>query len=240
MTFRLCRRDLSSAVRCVRGEHLFCSTRCRNGRILPMGTPVETLQELEELRRLKEIWDSLERLVVKCNSAKRVTERDEKRHRSLLGEARTLYGRIRPVVGTAGMQWGPRTFDAFQHVLGQPSVYGVVKDSFDAYLWRQLWSAGDSVIGQAIGRLEAEEGRGRLPLDAETVARWAPLVNLLENMRQRLSWLLTRPRLLGSLVDRIEGSPLYRVASIVTTFGALIALLLVALGGVAVLINFLG
>jgi hypothetical protein len=199
-----------------------------------------TKDDLERLHRLREVWQDLLELVVTSYSQGRIGEGDEEKYEAFLHDARVLYGRLRPVVGTAGLQRFGRTFDAFQYVLGQPTIYEIIRDQTGAYHWQQLWSAADSVIAQAIGQLEGSLARARLPLDPEAAARWAPLVNLLEKTRRRLTWLVTRPRPLGSLVDRIEGSPFYRVASILTTSGALIALLLIFLAGAGALIKFIG
>ncbi len=166
--------------------------------------------------------------MLKCYSEKRVTDRDERWHDALQREARVLYGRHRHVIGGAGIQQGGRTFDAFQHVLGQPSVYGIVNDQFDAYHWRQLWSLAESALGQAIGRLEAQARRSRLPANPEAVARWAKVINFLEGVRVVARWLLWRPRVLVPLVEALEGSPVYKVAQAVSTIGGAVLVFLVA------------
>ena len=114
----------------------------------------------EALRRLEEVWKDIDQLVTECRSKKAVGGDEEKRYDRLIGEARHLYGQVSGFMGPAGMQIAGRSFDAFQHILGQGSLYGIVSDDFGLGLWHELWSAGQSLIQQTIGKLDAQARRG--------------------------------------------------------------------------------
>src|SRR6266542_4912188 len=90
---------------------------------------------LAALSRLDEVWGELRRLVDTCGQAGVVTQADEENHTALLREARTLHGRNHTRIGKADIQWGGRYFDAFQFVLGQPTLKGVYLPFQGSSMW---------------------------------------------------------------------------------------------------------
>jgi len=198
-----------------------------------MGTLPAGEDDLKALLRLRDVWHELDKLFRKCASRHKVTQRDENRHSDLLSEAQVLYGRLSGIIGTAGVAWFGRQFDAFQHILGQPSVSGVLVSN-DLPMWHTLWGSGASALGQAIGRLENQARQGALMPSAEAVARWRSVIYALEGGRRTVQVLLSRPRFLAPVLHRVEGSPLYRLVSVVTTFAAFVLLAIAVVGGLAV------
>ncbi len=91
-------------------------------------------------------------------------------------------------------------------------------------------------MGQGFGRLEAKLRDGQSLITSEAVARWAWLLNVLEALRARASWLLARPRFVEPLLERIEGSWLYRIATVVTTFAAFIVVVGAVVSGLVFLL----
>jgi hypothetical protein len=199
-----------------------------------MATTPSGEADLKALVRLNDVWHELEKLLLKCAGARRITEADEKEHSELLREARVLYGRLSRIIGTAVVAWSGRQFDAFQHILGQSSLSSIISDYNGVSVWHSLWGSAASAIGQAIGRLENQARRGALAPSAEAVARWRFVIRALEAGRRVVQWLLSRPRFLAPVLQRVEGSPLYRLASIITTFAAFIVVAIAIAGGLAV------
>lgn len=199
-----------------------------------MATLAPGEDQLKELFRFNDIWDDLERLLMKCASANKVTPADEQRHSELLKEARILYGRLSRIIGIAGVAWSGTQFDAFQHILGQTSLSSIISDYNGVSVWHSLWGSGASAIGQAIGRLDDQARRGALAPNAEAAARWRSVIYALEAARKAVQWLFSRPRFLVPLLQRVEGSPGYRLVSIITTFAAFIVVAIAIAGGLAV------
>lgn len=114
--------------------------------------------QLAALRQLDETWTVLHNLVQTGAMAPVVLPADERRYPKVLKEAQILYGRLANVLGRASMEhpaggW----FDAFQHVLGQPNISGIVRGPrVNLELWEKLWTLAASAIAQAIGGLEAQ------------------------------------------------------------------------------------
>jgi hypothetical protein len=185
--------------------------------------------ELKELRRLGDIWDALKVLVSACIAANEVTRADEEEYSALITDARVLYGRLSHIIGAPREPWFTGYFDAFQHVLSRPSLAEIFGLNW-RYMWQSMWGSGASAIGQATGRLEEQASRGALLPGAEAVARWRFVIYALEAARRVVQFLLSRPRFLALVLERVEGSPLYRLLSVVTTFAAF-ALLAIAIAG---------
>jgi len=181
--------------------------------------------QLEALKRLDHVWHELRDLLLKCASAKRVTLEDEEQHTNLLRECRVLYGRLSPIIGVAGLESFGRRFDAFQHILGQPSLSAILREDAQGF-WGQLWASGASGIGQAMGRVEEGVGQGRATLSPETVARWRWAILSLEVARTGAVGLFSRPLWLARLVvDKVEHSLVYRVVAVAVTIGGCIGLI---------------
>jgi hypothetical protein len=192
--------------------------------------------QLEALKRLDHVWHELRDLLLKCASAKRVTLEDEEQHTNLLRECRVLYGRLSPIIGTAGLESFGRRFDAFQHILGQPSLSAILREEAQG-LWGQLWASGASGIGQAIGRVEEGVRQGGATVSPETVARWRWAILSLEAVRRGAIRLFSRPLSLAKLVvDKFEHSLVYRIVAVVVTMGGCIGLIV----GLLALVGKLG
>jgi len=198
-----------------------------------MATTPAGEDDLKALVRLNDVWGELEKLVSDCVAANEVTGTDEERYSSLITDAQRLYGRLSSIIGAPRAPWFTGYFDAFQHVLSKPSLAEIFVLNW-RYMWQSMWGSGASAIGQAIGRLEEQAGREALLPSAEAVARWRFVIRALEAGRRAVQWLLSRPRFLAPVLQRVEGSPLYRLASIITTFAAFIALAIAIAGGLAV------
>jgi hypothetical protein len=199
-----------------------------------MATTSPGEDDLEKLRRLSEIWDDLKKLVSGCIAENEVTAADEERYSALITDARVLYGRLSGIIGAPRAPWVTGYFDAFQHVLSKPSLGEIFALNW-RWMWQSMWGSGASEIGQAIGRLEEQADRGVLMPTAEAVMRWRSVIRGLEAMRASVRWLFSRPKFLEGVVRRVEGSVLYRLARIVTTFGTLIVLALGVVGVLAAL-----
>jgi hypothetical protein len=89
--------------------------------------------QLEALKRFDRVWQELHSLSPKCASTRRVAEGDEEQHANLLRECRALYGRLSPIIGTAGIESFGRQFDAFQHILGQPSLSAIFREEAQGF-----------------------------------------------------------------------------------------------------------
>jgi hypothetical protein len=185
--------------------------------------------DLKKLRRLSEIWDDLNKLVSDCVAANEVAAADEERYSALITDARVLYGRLSGIIGAPRAPWVTEDFDAFQHVLSKPNLGEIFALNW-RWMWQSMWGSGASAIGQAIGRLEEQADRGALMPTAEAVARWRCVIRGLETIRGLVQWLFSRPKFLEGVVRRVEGSVVYRLARIVTTFGTLIVLALAIVG----------
>jgi len=164
--------------------------------------------------------------VLKCAGARRITEEDETRYAALLRNANILYGRLGNVFPfqSVGLQYFGRYFDAFQYVLCQSSLTSIFRPTDNSDFWHQLWATASSALAQSIGRAEEAARQSKPAVSPEVVTRWRPVISALESGRLALCWLSSRPRFLGAIVARLEGSPWYRAAAAVTTFGSLIAL----------------
>lgn len=121
--------------------------------------------QLAALRQLDETWTALHNLVQTGAMAPVVLPADERRYPKVRKEAQILYGRLANVLGRASMEhpaggW----FDAFQYVLGQPNISGIVRGlRVNLELWEKLWTLAASAIAQAIGGLEAQTASGAKP-----------------------------------------------------------------------------
>jgi hypothetical protein len=85
-----------------------------------------------------------------------------------------------------------------------------------------------------MGRLEEEARKGKLALDAQTVARWRWAILSLEAVRTGANRVLSRPLWLVRLaVDKVEHSLAYRIVAIAVTIGggAVLVVGLLALTG---------
>ncbi len=106
-------------------------------------------EELAALRRLDQIWIELANLVRTCDVSGEITPDAERRHHELLREARSLYGRVHHLVGTAGVRWFGRYLDGFQGILGEPSLSAIYQRPFAGSSdWHELWGATASAIGR--------------------------------------------------------------------------------------------
>lgn len=197
--------------------------------------------DLAALRKLDQAWDELERLVRGCIGRNGVGEEDEKRFRDVVGEAQVLYGRVSDIVGHAIVQVFGQQRDVILQILATESITGLFLPIPHTDLWCEWWAGGRSAIRQAIGRIEAERSRRGVHLAPEAIVRWQGLIGGLERTRVALArivgWLTERPGFLNRSLERLEGSPVYRFARIVTTFGAFIMLAIVVLGIVAVVVG---
>lgn len=203
-----------------------------------MGRSPPDGQPLDELRRLEAVLDSLEKLVLKCGSEQRVSEKDEARYGKLIAEAQVLHGRLRHLLGVGVMEAAGRRWDAFQSVLGQPSISSLLLPYSTVDIWHESFKGAQSILRQTIGRAEELERQGGLGLSPEVIRRWSRVVNILESTRRGYVWLTFRPRFVLPLLERIEGSPAYRLARVFTTFAAFVAYLFIVTGlTVAVLLR---
>jgi len=182
--------------------------------------------QLEALGRFDRVWNELRDLFRKCASAKRVTEEDEEQHVNLLRECRVLYGRLSHIIGAPGFESFGRRFDAFQYILGQPSLSVIFREDAQGF-WGQLWASGASGIGQAIGRLEEEVRQGRATFGPETVARWRWVILILEAARTGAKKVFSKPLWLArAMVDKVEHSLVYRIVAVAATIGGCTVLVL--------------
>jgi len=194
-------------------------------------TPGGEHDDFVALTRLAEVWDGLERLVRKCSAREAVTLGDEKEFATLMKEAQVLVGRLshcmhRPMVELWGRSW-----DAITTLLGATSISSLISEH-TVGLWFISLSGARSETRQAIGRVEAE--RQKIGLSPETIVRWRWLIAILERLR---TWATSRPSFIDRQLDKIEGSRAYRAASIMSTFGGFIGVVILLLGVTAFVIR---
>ncbi len=197
--------------------------------VLMVTSTVTDQDQLAALRSFEVNLDALEELVLKCWNEKKVTDEDETEYERLIRNLQPLYGGLSGVLGTPVYQVYGRSFEVYQHILSIPSLSRILGDQTFAGLWQEILSGAQSLVRQAIGRLEAQDRQGRLALSPETVSHWKWLIVPLEKARRAAldlwTWAIPRPSFLDRLLRRLEGSPLYRTLAVVATVGTAIGII---------------
>lgn len=190
--------------------------------------PSDTLGTLKEL---DQVLQDLRAVLIGRGDSDGISDEEEERFGELVAKAQVLYGSVEKLVGTAVIVRGDRRYEAFQSLLSQASLSRIFNPYSTADLWDLFWQAARSNVRQAIGRLEGTVTSRGQALPPDTMLRWSWLIRPLEAIRSALlssaGWLASRPSILESLLQRIEGSPIYRIAKILINFGAVIGLFLV-------------
>ena len=120
-------------------------------------------------------------------------------------------------------------------MLGNTCISGLVEpDGVGSY--RESLVFFRSLVKQAIGRAEEMERRGRLAVSPNVAARWSWLIRPLERVRQVV---VTHPRSLNPLLLRIESWPVYRLISVIATFGGFASAVVLVVAVIAALVFFL-
>lgn len=197
-------------------------------------------ERLQALKRLDEVLERLERLVLKCAREKRVTESDETQHTKLVGEAQILHGGLSRLLGVAVMEQFGQRWDPRQLVLANSSISRLLSPYSTVDIWYESLKAARSNVRQTLGRLEEMERRGRLALSPDVVARYRTLITWTEAIRHRagaaIRWVSQPVRVVDPIVRRLEN---WLPIRLVRLAGGLVAGMAVIAGGVTAVWYFL-
>lgn len=174
--------------------------------------------ELATLLELRLVWDEL-RLSVEPHH--RLSPETLTAFRDLVGRAQVLIGQTSHLSRLPGWELLDPSGRSFQGILATHDLRAARIDE----TWGFHWARCNSAIVQAIGRQE-ERIAHREPQDLspETVLRWRPVIVFLERLRVTANWPFSRIRFLTPFVARVEKWPGYRLISILSDFGSVIAL----------------
>lgn len=191
--------------------------------------PLES-EQLQALRQLDGVLEELDRLVLNCAANSRLTEGDEDHFSKLLGDGQRLHGRLSSMLGMVVMEWQGRRWDAFQRVLGTPSISSLLSPYSTVDIWLESFKPAQSIVKQTIGKLEEVERRGQLEFSPEVVARYRMPIIWAEAIRRALrvciKWVCDRLGFLDPLARRLEH---WWPVRLVLLFGGLA-------GGIAVIV----